>query len=124
VPLLKPRAPGLDEADDGRTGASGQMEDAHDRVGVCHAQGAAHEAHVLRVAEHRPSPDAARSRHDAVAGARPGPEVRGAHPGAKGLEGARVAQVLEALARLGDRLDRRLLSYRDGSHPARHRTAL
>ena len=98
-PLLHPGACGLDEADHGHTGLSGQPQDADDGVGVGLAERAARERAVLGVAEHRPAVDAPGGADDAV----PRPRLR-AHPprgdlGADDLERAGIAQGAKALQR-------------------------
>src|SRR5436305_685892 len=83
-------AGGLDEADHGHPGLSGQPQDADHSVGVGLAERAARERAVLGVAEHRPAVDAPGGADDAV----PRPRLR-AHPprgdlGADDLERAGI----------------------------------
>ncbi len=76
---------------------AGQVEYAHDRLGLRGAERSAGEALVLRVAVDRPPADAAGAGDDAVAGRR----ARGAggDPRPDQLERARIAERLEPLER-------------------------
>ena len=76
----------------GARASAGEPDHAHDRVGVRLAQGTAHVAGVLGVAEHGPPLDAAGAAHHAVAGAGLLAHVARGHLGADDLERARVAE--------------------------------
>ena len=93
--LVDARAARGDEADDRRRGPPGEVEHAHDRLGLGGAERAAGEALVLRVAVDRTAADAPRARDDAVAGGRAG--RAGCDLRADELERARIAERLEPL---------------------------
>src|SRR5262245_35602116 len=97
--LLQPSAAGLDEADHRRARLAGEPHHADDGLGMGLTQRAAHEARVLRVAEHGTATDGAGAgeyavpRQGAIAGARRD-DAR-----AQGAKRTGVAERLEPLER-------------------------
>ena len=123
VALLQASAAGLDEADDGNAGASGELEQPADRLGVDAAERAAHEARVLRIAGDRTAGDLAEARDHAVARRTlAAAALPRQHRAADRPNRAGVAEALEPGdgARRGDDL----APGRGADHAARHRTAL
>jgi hypothetical protein len=129
-PFLHPGAGGGDEADDRSLGLTREAHDAHDGVRVRLAERAAHERGVLRVGEDGPALDGAGRADHAVPGARPLAHAARVHLGADQVQGARVAERLEAadrgVGRAGVRMEirKRLAADGDAHEPPMQRTTL